>query len=109
MLPFASCLCFCWPRYNKEIDSDTSVYGRRVVHQEISSNDDSDDEARLLKPSRSSLHYESMLRNSSETVFDVRSLKNSYEEHEKELEKDTNFVVEALNDSRASLCKLVSK
>lgn len=112
MLPFAPCLCCWWPRYDKTIDSDTSIQGRRVVQQEISSDDDSDnqdDEVRLLKPSSSSLDYGSAFKNSSETVFDVRSLKNPYEEHEKELEEDTNFVIQALNDSRTSLCKLVSK
>lgn len=84
----------------------------RVVSKETYSDEETDDDSedvRLLRPSTPTSDFKSTLskiRASSETIFDVKSLRNPFDE---ELENDTMFVVNAINDSHESLCKLVSK
>lgn len=106
-----SCL-FCSYCHSKKSEEDTegSVRGRKVVQKEINSDEESDDfneNLRLLKPGALSSDYSSLYRKSSETIFDIRSLQNPFDE--KALEDDTEFVVQAINESHESLRKLVSK
>jgi hypothetical protein len=109
----ACCTKCCFSSKTK-CDSDASIYGRKLTQKEIYSDDDSEDDdeenMRLLRPgapfSDNSSIFEKY-RKSSETVFDVRSLKNPFDDEQ--LEEDTAFVVNAINESHESLCKLVSK
>lgn len=83
------------------------MFGRKVVGKEFS-DEESDEDTKLLKPAASSSDFSSTFdrfRRSSETIFDVR---NKFD-YESELEKDTTFVVSAMNESHESLCKLVSE
>lgn len=83
---------------------------------EMYSDDDSDynsphdENVRLLMSGGSQSKASSIFekyKKSSETVFDVRNLQNSFDD--KLLENDTDFVVNAINESHESLMKLVSK
>lgn len=87
-----------------------------MVQREMRSDDETqddteNDETRLLRPAAPSISsYSSTFekyRKSSETLFDVRSLQNPFDDDT--LETDTRFVVNAINDSHESLRKLVSK
>lgn len=93
------------------MDSDASFYGQKVVREEFYSEDESDDgeDVKLLRSDYSSVFEK--YRRSSETVFDARSLTYPFDDvnQEDELEKDTKFVVDAMNESHESLCKLVSE
>lgn len=122
LLPIAwcsECCCCCSKSEKEKVDSDASFYGQKVVRQEFYSDDESDDDddgenVKLLSSRGTSSDYSSIFekyRNSSETVFDARSLKNPFDKmlNENELENDTKFIVDAINDSHESLCKLVSK
>jgi siroheme synthase (precorrin-2 oxidase/ferrochelatase) len=80
---------------------------------EMFSDDDSnynlqeDENVRLLMSGCSPLKTSSLFekyKKSSETVFDVR---NPFDDEN--LKNDTDFVVNAINDSHESLLKLVSK
>lgn len=102
--------CFACSSVSK-VDSEASVFGRKVVAKEIYSDEESDydnEDTKLLRPNVSSSDFSATFdkfRRSSETIFDVQ---NKFE-HESELEKDTTFVVNAMNESHASLSKLVSE
>lgn len=123
-------LCFkCFSSHDEEIGSNDSVYVKSIIQKPVYRDDDDDDDLdeeedenenenwKLLRPSRapSSSDYSSIFekyRRSSETIFDVRSVRNSFDDKhddEEALVKDTEFVVNAINESHESLRKLVSK
>lgn len=112
LLPIACCTNCCFSSDTK-CDSDASVCGRKITQKEIysdeESEDDFDENMKLLRPGAPSSHSSifEKYRRSSETIFDVRSLKNPFDDEQ--LENDTEFVVNAINASHESLCKLVSK
>jgi hypothetical protein len=122
LLPFACCArccccCCCSRKEKKDIDSESSISGRKFIQKEIYSDEESEfdcdynEDSRLLNhasPSHENTSIFEKYRRSSETVFDVRSLQNPFENDEK-LENDTNFIVNAINESHDSLCELVSK
>lgn len=116
LLPIAWCSSFCCcsslPKH--KINSDSSIRGRKVSRKEFYSDENSsdendvDEEVNLLKPAVVSSDFSSVFgqyRRSSETVFDVRDASNS----DDAIEKDTRFVVNAINESHESLRKLVSE
>jgi siroheme synthase (precorrin-2 oxidase/ferrochelatase) len=85
---------------------------QKEIYEDENTDDDEsyDEDAKLLKPIATSSEFSSIFeqhRRSSETVFDVRSLKNPFDDDE--LEDDATFVVNAINDSHESLRKLVSE
>lgn len=115
LLPLGWCCCCCCSK-QREYGSDASLSGRKVVQKEIypdeesDENDFNDEDTRLLKPTATSSEFSSIFekhRRSSETVFDVRSVKNPFDDDE--LENDTTFVVNAMSESHESLRKLVSE
>ena len=107
-----ACCKNCCFSTNRKCDSDASFRGRKIIQKEELSDEESEGESenmRLLRPcapSSASSIFEKY-KKSSETVFDVRDLKNPFDD--KHLQSDTEFVVNAINDSHESLCKLVSK
>jgi hypothetical protein len=81
-----------------------------MYSDEESDDDDEGENMKLLRPRPTTSDVSSIFekyRRSSETLFDVRSLSNRFDEEQ--LENDTEFVVKAINESHESLCKLVSK
>lgn len=123
------CTKCCTIGTDEKIDSDKSFYIKRsVVRKEgYSDEDDDDDEEdgdvekwKLLRPNIPSSEYSSIFeqhKRSSETVFNVTNLPNPFDDSSNQslydddemFAKDTEFVVNAINESHESLRKLVSK
>ena len=117
LLPIAYCTSFlCRPfSCKKPENSDTSLYGRKITQKEIDSDESSGGESfneykKLMKtPSNLTSLFEKNFE-SSETLFNVQKYSsNRFDDANKELEEDARFVVNAMNESHESLCKLVSK
>lgn len=119
LLPIAWCTSCCCCVSNSQLhdfDSDSSVRGRKLIQNEIYSDEGSEDEndnedLKLLRAAATPSSNHSMTsekyKKSSETVFDVRNLQNPFDDEQ--LESDTAFVVSAINESHESLSKLVRK
>lgn len=117
---------FCCRSSNvEENDSEKSFFAQSLRNTEFYSDNDYDDDNendlsenwKLLKPQAPSASYSSVFekyRRSSETIFNVTNLRNPFDEDQHQtddetLANDTEFVVNAINDSHESLRKLVSK
>ncbi|KAL7019980.1 hypothetical protein ACKWTF_011329 [Chironomus riparius] len=127
LLPIVWCTKCCTIGTDEKIDSDKSFYIKRsVVRKEgYSDEDDDDDEEdgdvekwKLLRPNIPSSEYSSIFeqhKRSSETVFNVTNLPNPFDDSSNQslydddemFAKDTEFVVNAINESHESLRKLV--
>lgn len=108
-------------------DSTDFWIKRSVVQREMYSDDENDDDGenwKLLRPKSTTSEYSSVFekhQRSSETVFDVANIRNPFDESSKSTNpqsgldedeifaQDTDFVVNAMNESYQSLRKLVSK
>lgn len=81
------------------------------------SNGDNDENSKLLAKSSSSFRSTAMdphyrTTDTSETIFDIYNQNNQSKQQlsdDEDLRNDTNFVVNAMNQSHESLRKLVSK
>lgn len=129
LLPIVWCIKCCTIGTDEKIDSEKSFYIKRsVVRKEgYSDEDDDDDEEdgnvekwKLLRPNIPTSEYSSIFEQhnrSSETVFNVTNLPNPFDDSsnqslyddDEQFAKDTEFVVNAINESHESLRKLVSK
>ena len=127
LLPIVWCTKFCSIGADEKIDSENSFYIKRsVVRKEGYSDEDDDDEEdedvekwKLIRPNVPSSEYSSIFeqhKRSSETIFNVTNLPNPFDDssskqslYDEMFAKDTEFVVNAINESHESLRKLVSK
>lgn len=106
--------------------SRTSIIGRSIVQEEFFTDNESNEsiesnekKSKLLSKSSSNFRSTAMdphyrTTDTSETIFDIynRNSNNQSKQHlsdDEDLRNDTNFVVNAMNQSHESLRKLVSK
>lgn len=110
------------PKENDLNQSRTFIIGRSIVQEEVftdsnESNDNYDENSKLLAKSSSSFRCTTMdphyrTTDTSETVFDIYNQNSRSKQHlsdDEDLRNDTNFVVNAMNQSHESLRKFVSK
>jgi hypothetical protein len=116
LYPIVCCLKCCTIDEDN-VKSEDSIFARAIIQKEESNDDSSndDDNVQLLKSGRQSSDYSSIFdhyQRSSETIFNAANLRNPFEEearHDETLMNDTEFIVNAINESHESLRKLVSK
>lgn len=102
--------------------SRTSIIGRSIVQEELftdsnESNESNEENSKLLSKSSSNFRSTAMdphyrTTDTSETIFDIYNRNSQSKQHlsdDEDLRNDTNFVVNAMNQSHESLRKLVSK
>ncbi|CAO1444386.1 unnamed protein product [Diamesa hyperborea] len=123
LIPFVWC-CRCFLPKEKDLDqSRTSIIGRSIIQEEVftDSNEsngetDNDENSKLLAKSSLSFRSTTMdhhyrTTDTSETVFDIYNQNSQSKQHlsdDEDLRNDTNFVVNAMNQSHESLRKFDS-